>query len=124
MKKFPAVTLYFTLKKLSFLINNLEKSEFNNHCIPLMCKALDCGVQKIQEVILDELPKILKTLDINEFKKSIYNRLVKIEMQSKNKKIRKKIIINNQNNNINNNLIQNPSLDNNNIIYLNKKINY
>ena len=92
MKKFPAVTLYFTLKKLSFLINNLEKSEFNNHCIPLMCKALDCGVQKIQEVILDELPKILKNLDINEFKKSIYNRLVKIEMQSKNKKIRKKIM--------------------------------
>ena len=92
MKKFPAVTLYFTLKKISFLINNLEKSEFNNHCIPLMCKALDCGVQKIQEVILDELPKILKNIDRNEFQKSIYNRLVKIVMQSKNKKIRKKIM--------------------------------
>ena len=59
MKKFPAITLYFTLKKVSFLINNLEKSEFNNHCIPLICKALDCGVQKIQDVILEELPKIL-----------------------------------------------------------------
>ncbi len=92
MKKFPAATLYFTLKKISFLINNIEKSEFNNHCIPLICKALDCGVQKIQEVILEELPKILNSLDKNEFQNKIYNRLVKIVIQTKNQKLRKKIM--------------------------------
>ena len=92
MKKFPAATLYFTLKKLSFLINNLEKAEFNNHCIPLMCKALDCGVLKIQEVILEELPNILKNMDKNEFQDKIYNRLVKIVIQTKNKQLRKKIM--------------------------------
>ena len=92
MKKFPAITLYFTLKKVSFLINNLEKSEFNNHCIPLICKALDCGVQKIQDVILEELPKILKNIDKNEFQNKIYNRLVKIVIQTKNQKLRKKIM--------------------------------
>ena len=92
MKKFPAITLYFTLKKVSFLINNLEKSEFNNHCIPLICKALDCGVQKIQDVILVELPKILKNIDKNEFQNKIYNRLVKIVIQTKNQKLRKKIM--------------------------------
>ena len=90
MKKFPAITLYFTLKKVSFLINNLEKSEFNNHCIPLICKALDCGVQKIQDVTLEELPKILKNIDKNEFQNKIYNRLVKIVIQTKNQKLRKK----------------------------------
>ena len=92
MKKFPAITLYFTLKKVSFLINNLEKSEFNNHCIPLICKALDCGVQRIQDVILEELPKILKNIDKNEFQNKIYNRLVKIVIQTKNQKLRKKIM--------------------------------
>ena len=92
MKKFPAATLYFTLKKMNFLINNLEKSEFNKYCIPLMSKALDCGVQKIQEVVLDELPILLKNLDKNEFQNNIYIRLVKIVIQTNNKKIRKKIM--------------------------------
>ena len=92
MKKFPAATLYFTLKKLSFLIKNLDETEFNKHCIPLICKALDCGVQKIQEVVLEELPNILNDIDKNEFKNNIYNRLVKIVMQSKNKKLKKKIM--------------------------------
>ena len=92
MKKLPAATLYITLKKISFLINNLDKSEFNKYCIPLMCKSLDCGVQKIQEVVLEELPNILKNLDKNEFQKSIYSRLVKIIIQTKNIKLRKKIM--------------------------------
>ena len=92
MKKIPAATLYLTLKKLSFLINNINNSEFNKYCIPLICKALDCGVLKIQEVILEELPNILKNLDKNEFQNSIYNRLVKIIIQTKNKQLRKKIM--------------------------------
>ena len=92
MKKIPAATLFFTLKKISFLINNLDKSEFNKYCIPLMCKALDCGVLKIQEVILEEMPSILKNIDKNEFQTKIYNRLTKIFIQTKNKKLRKKIM--------------------------------
>ena len=92
MKKFPAATLYFTLKKVSFLIKNLDKQEFNKYCMPLICKALDCGVQKIQEAILEELPKILNDMDKNEFQNMIYNRLVKIVMQTKNKKLKKKIM--------------------------------
>ena len=93
MKKLPAAALYFILKKISFLIKNLEKEEFNNYCIPLICKALDCGVQKIQEVILEEMPNILKDLDPNEFKKSIYNKLINIIIQTKNNKL-KAIIMN------------------------------
>ena len=92
MKKIPAATLFFTLKKISFLINNLDKAEFNQYCIPLICKALDCGVLKIQEVILEELPNTLKNIDKNEFQNKIYNRLTKIFIQTKNKKLRKKIM--------------------------------
>jgi len=92
MKKFPAATLYFTLKKVSFLVKNLDKEEFNKYCMPLICKALDCGVQKIQEAILEEMPKILNDIDKNEFQNMIYNRLVKIVIQTKNKKLKKKIM--------------------------------
>lgn len=92
MKKFPAATLYFTLKKVSFLVKNLDKQEFNKYCMPLISKALDCGVQKIQETILEELPKILNDIDKNEFQKMIYNRLVKIVIQTRNKKLKKRIM--------------------------------
>ena len=92
MKKLPAAALYFILKKIPFLIKNLDKQEFNKNCIPLICKSLDCGVQKIQEVILDELPEILKDLDQNEFKNSIYNKLISIIIQSKNPKIKTTIM--------------------------------
>ena len=92
MKKLPAAALFHILKKISFFFKNLEKEEFNKNCIPLICKALDCGVQKIQEVILEELPKILNDLDKNEFKNSIYNRLINIILQTKNGKLKTSIM--------------------------------
>ena len=92
MKKLPAAALYLILKKISFFSENLEKNEFNKYCIPLICKALDCGVQKIQEVILDELPKILNELDKNEFKDNIYNKLINILIQTKNTKLKETIL--------------------------------
>ena len=92
MKKLPAAALFNILRKISFFFQNLEKEEFNKHCIPLICKALDCGVQKIQEVILEELPKILNDLDKNEFKNSIYNKLINIILQTKNMKLKTNIM--------------------------------
>ena len=92
MKKLPAAALLFILKKISFFITNLDKQEFNKHCIPLICKALDCGVQKIQEAILEEIPKVLNDIDKNEFKNSIYNRLINIILQTKNMKLKTNIM--------------------------------
>ena len=92
MKKLPGTALYLILKKISFFIQNLGKDEFNKHCIPLICKALDCGVQKIQETILEELPKILNDLDKNELKNNIYNKLINILLQTKNIKLKTNIM--------------------------------
>ena len=92
MKKLPAAALYLILKKLSFLSKNLDKAEFNKYCIPLICKALDCGVQKIQEVILDELPYILNEIDKNELKDNIYNKLITIALKTQNTKLKIKIM--------------------------------
>ena len=92
MKKLPGTALYLILKKISFFIQNLEKNEFNKYCIPLICKSLDCGVQKIQETILEELPKILNDLDKNELKNNIYNKLINILLQTKNIKLKTSIM--------------------------------
>ena len=92
MKKLPAAALYYILKNISFFLQKLEKQEFNKYCIPLICKALDCGVQKIQEVILEEMPKILNDLDKNEFQNTIYNRLINIGLQTKNQKLKTNIM--------------------------------
>ena len=92
MKKLPAAALYYILKNISFFLQNLEKQEFNKYCIPLICKALDCGVQKIQEVILEEMPKILDNLDKDEFKNTIYNKLINILLQTKNQKLKSSIM--------------------------------
>ena len=46
-----------------------------------------------EEVILEEIPNILKDLDQNEFKKNIYNKLINIIIQTKNIKL-KTIIMN------------------------------
>ena len=92
MKNLPAAALYYILKNISFFLQKLEKQEFNKYCIPLICKALDCGVQKIQEVILEEMPKILNDLDKNEFKNTIYNRLINIGLQTKNQKLKTNIM--------------------------------
>ena len=92
MKKLPAAALYYILKNISFFLQNLEKQEFNKYCIPLICKALDCGVQKIQEVILEEMPKILNNLDKDEFKNTIYNKLINILLQAKNQKLKSSIM--------------------------------
>ena len=92
MKKLPAAALFNILRKISFFFKNIEKEEFNKYCIPLICKALDCGVQKIQEVVLEELPKILNDLDKNEFKNSIYNKLINIILQTKNAKLKTNIM--------------------------------
>jgi hypothetical protein len=92
MKKLPAAALYLILKKLSFFSKNLDKSEFNKYCIPLICKALDCGVQKIQEVILDELPNILNELETKELKENIYNKLINIAIKTQNTKLKIRIM--------------------------------
>ena len=92
MKRLPAAALYTTLKKLPYLINNLSKTEFNLHCVPLICKALDCGVEKIQEVVLLVIKDILMQLDKNEFQTKIYPRFILIVTKTKSISLKKKVM--------------------------------
>ena len=89
MKQIPAAALYFLLSKLQFIAEKISNSEFSSNMMNIICKALDCGVAKIQTVVLDNLLFIIKKVDSLAFKNQIYPRLVNIltNTQSPNLKI-------------------------------------
>jgi hypothetical protein len=78
MKQIPAAGLYYLLSKLNFIAEKISNSEFSSNMLNIICKALDCGVPKIQQVCLDNLPFINKKIDSLAFKNQIYPRLVNV----------------------------------------------
>jgi SCY1-like protein 2 len=82
MKQIPAAALYFLLSKLNFFAEKISNNEFCSNLLNIICKALDCGVAKIQTVVLDNLPFIIKKVDSLAFKNQIYPRLVNIVLNT------------------------------------------
>ena len=78
MKQIPAAGLYYLLSKLNFIAEKISNNEFSSNMLNIICKALDCGVSKIQSVVLDNLAFIIKKIDSLAFKNQIYPRLVNI----------------------------------------------
>ena len=78
MKSIPAASLYFLLKKIPYIAENTSNSEFSNSFLNLICKALDCNVQKIQIVVVKNLDIIAKKIDSLAFKNQIYPRMIKM----------------------------------------------
>jgi SCY1-like protein 2 len=82
MKQIPAAALYFLLSKLNFFAEKISNNEFSSNLLNIICKALDCGVAKIQTVVLDNLSFIIKKVDSLAFKNQIYPRLVNIVLNT------------------------------------------
>ena len=78
LKSLPAVSIYFLISKIEYIGNNISNSEFNNHLLNLICKAMDSNVVKIQMIISKNLPFIMKKIDSLNFKNNIYPRLISI----------------------------------------------
>jgi SCY1-like protein 2 len=82
MKQIPAQALYYILSKLNFLAEKISNSEFSSNMLNIICKALDCGVAKIQTVVLDNLTFIIKKIDSLAFKNQIFPRLINIVLNT------------------------------------------
>ena len=78
MKTLPTASLYIILKKMTFILENISNEEFINECIPIIYKALDCGMGKIQEVIIEQMKIIYDLIDNEMFIDKIYSRLIQI----------------------------------------------
>ncbi|MCQ2817379.1 MAG: protein kinase [archaeon] len=78
MKSIPAASLYFLLKKVPYIADNVSNTEFSNNFLNLICKAMDCNVQKIQIVVVKNLDVIAKKVDSLQFKNQLYPRMIKM----------------------------------------------
>ena len=63
---------------MTFILENISNEEFINKCIPIIYKALDCGMGKIQEVIIEQMKIIYDLIDNEMFIDKIYSRLIQI----------------------------------------------
>jgi SCY1-like protein 2 len=92
MKQIPAAGLYFLLSKLNYISEKISNTEFTSNMMNIICKALDCGVPKIQNIVLDNLLFIIKKLDSLTFRTQIYPRLVKIVLDTTNQNLKMAIL--------------------------------
>ncbi len=82
MKQIPAAALYFILSKINFIAEKISNTEFSSNMLNIICKALDCGVSKIQGVVMENLSFIIKKIDSLAFKNQLFPRLVNIVLNT------------------------------------------
>ena len=78
LKAIPQASLYFLLSKMTFIGKRISTDDFAKHCVPIICKALDCGVSRIQDVVIDNLDFVSNKIDSTVFSGEIYPRLMQI----------------------------------------------
>ncbi len=91
MKSLPTATLFIILRRMNYILENISLDDFMNDCIPIICKALDCGMGKIQEVIIEQIKLFYDILDNSLFIDKIYFRLIQILCNSNEEELIKKI---------------------------------
>lgn len=94
MKQIPAAGLYYLLSKINYIAEKISNSEFSSNMLNIICKALDCGVAKIQSVVLENLLFIIKKVDSLAFKNQIYPRLVNIVLNTNSNTLKVSILKN------------------------------
>lgn len=82
LKQIPAAALYFILSKINFIAEKISNAEFSSNMLNIICKALDCGVAKIQSVVMENLTFIIKKIDSLAFKNQVFPRLVNIVLNT------------------------------------------
>lgn len=92
LKTIPAASLYYLLTKIPYIGANICQSDFSNHCLDIICKALDCGVGKIQKAVLNNIVFISQKIEAKTFQEKIYPRLLQIMLSSKDIKLKVQII--------------------------------
>jgi SCY1-like protein 2 len=92
MKQMPAAALYFILSKINFLADKISNTEFSSNMLNIICKALDCGVAKIQAVVMENLLFIIKKIESQAFKNQIFPRLITIVLSTNSNSLKVAIL--------------------------------
>lgn len=92
LKTIPAASLYFLLTKIPFIGANISNDDFSHHCLDIICKALDCGVSKIQRAVIKNIVFISQKVDSKIFIDKLYPRLNQIMLISNDVNLKSQII--------------------------------
>ena len=88
LKQMTAGSLLFLVNKTEYISKNISKTEFSNHMLNLICKALDSNLPKLQKAVFEMLPTITKNIESHEFKNHIYQRMITILINTQHHEIR------------------------------------
>ena len=92
LKTIPAASLYFLLTKIPFIGANISNDDFSHHCLDIICKALDCGVAKIQRAVVKNIIFISQKVESKIFIDKLYPRLNQIILVSNDVNLKSQII--------------------------------
>lgn len=92
LKTIPAASLYFLLTKIPFIGANISNDDFSHHCLDIICKALDCGVAKIQRAVMKNIIFISQKVESKIFIDKLYPRLNQIMLVSNDVNLKSQII--------------------------------
>ena len=92
LKTIPAASLYFLLTKIPFIGANISNDDFSHHCLDIICKALDCGVAKIQRAVVKNIIFISQKVESKIFIDKLYPRLNQIMLVSNDVNLKSQII--------------------------------
>ncbi|MCQ2817137.1 MAG: protein kinase, partial [archaeon] len=91
-KTLPATALYFLLNRVIFLGMNISKKEFDTYIMSFICRALDCGVAKIQNVVIKNALFICNICSKSQFENMYFPKIILILINSKNDNLMVNII--------------------------------
>ena len=88
LRSLPAAAIYFLISKVQFIGEHISSTEFSNNFLNLICKALDCNVQKIQFLVSNNMKFIAKNIDSLSFKNQIFPRLLQVVSTTNSKSLK------------------------------------
>ena len=94
LRSLPAAAIYFLISKVQFIGEHISQTDFSQHFLNLICKAMDCNVPKIQFVVSNNMKFIAKNIDSLSFKNQIFPRMMQV-VSSTNSKTLKIDMLNN-----------------------------
>lgn len=88
MKSMSAASLYFLITIIEFISKKISNTEFSEHMLKVICKALDSNLQKLQKAVFERLSIISKVLESQVFKNHIYERMISIVVSTNHNEVK------------------------------------
>ena len=77
-KEIPAQSLYYLIDASETFLRYVSAAEFQKYFMPLLLKAIECGVPKLQFVAIDKVPMLSKKVEYAQIKNAVFPRILHV----------------------------------------------